>query len=276
MSVIPEKLVLNRHSCEGAVGRKRATKADLDIYHRSIQSDPGVGFDFIKFSNEGCYRDNMKRYKRSGNFRPTYFRRCDAGFGDLPPGQARLIQPMINSSAAKSIWYEINDENLKLPNDQFRRRGRGSESMHKRVISTSLSSSATSLYSDDDSAGVYLSSSPAPSFNSDCPSVPIHSCRGSICCIEEEADDGVEEEIKETELTKIQQNINNNNVSHDTMTKLNENLTYLNLNNNCQEDKSELSAVKTEKTNDDKSCNNSTSTNSASLCPPKQVRSLKP
>ena len=247
--VITEKLVLNRHSCEGAFGRNRTTKADLDIYHRSIQSDPGIGFD-SKFGEVYCL-DNMKRYRRPSNIRSTLLRRYDAGFTELSPGQTGVLHPIVNQT--KPLWCEINEGDLKLPSEALRRfeirRGKGSDShsMHRRVISTSLSSSATSLYSDDDCSRVYLSSSPAPSYNSDCPSVPSHSCRDSICCIEEEAD--VEDEIKKHELTRLQQNINNNNVSHDSISKLNRNYTYLNLNNNCQEDKTESVANKTEQLN---------------------------
>ena len=228
---ISEKLLLNRHSCEGTFGRK-STKLNMDIYHRSIQSDPGVCFDLIKQTIEGGYVTNpyaMKKKLPVTDLRSVVLRRRDSGVRDLHPGQNNFFHSMFK------YWHD--EVEGKLPIDRILLRDvRRSGAANGRVISTSLSSSAASLYSEDEHIRSSRNSSPAPSYASECPSLPSRSARHSFSCIDEEDTDPQMNE----NLTKLQENIDNNNINDDIIAKIEESYTHFNLNNNCQEDKSNV------------------------------------
>ena len=223
-AVISEKLVLNRHSCEGAMIRKN-NKANLDVNHRSIQSDPGICFEFVKQNMEKTIIANsfLSKKKLTGrrlelpitDLRSVVLRRSDAGPREFQPGRACLLHSMLNDveEIERSRKYCVIDS-------QF--------SSHARVISTSLSSSAASLYSEDELPRSSFNSSPVPSCASECPSLLSCSTRHSFSCVHEE------EGALDENLNKIERNIDNNVKTQDT-------LTCFNLNNNCQEDKSSSS-----------------------------------
>ena len=242
-AVLSEKLLLNRHSCEGALVRK-SNKANMDINHRSIHSDPGISFDFKQNNMDTGYIANqLLTKKRLSDMRSVVFRN-DAGVADLQCGQTGSFYPMLKCHRSKLQWNKLDDFE-RLTGRDLRRSGVSDSqySSQTGIISTSLSSSAASLYSDDDHLRSSFNASPVPSITSECPSVISRTTRHSISCIDEEAG-----ELDEN-LNKLQQNIDNNNITEKNFAKVEHN--HFNLNNNCQEDKStsnvSLSSTATEK-----------------------------
>ena len=204
-----KEIMMNRHSFGDVLCRR--TKADFDIQHRSIQSDPGVHFDLKRQSNHFLMQhfknlelDCKGRLKKSRKrLQPQNFaRNTNQTFG-----QIRQFLPMYGCfstgqylSDAPSFPYslELTKDNFDTLNLQNRK-----SHLQVRVISTSLSSSATSVYSEEDS--LRFRGSPVPSCASDCPSVISTSARNSLYFIEEEQKlENSDEFIADRDLKSVQ------------------------------------------------------------------------
>ena len=225
----PDYLLFNRRSYEDALYHNAHTDLDIfDVQHRSIHSDPGVHFDQQRFETL-LLKNHL--FKKLENSRRVAVLPCDitsrcrvrpsAGFKDAPPCQNALLQSMCQKHSTRqcllaadrrrglSRHRNSNKINL-LPLDclfldqKFSSQG--------RALSTSLSSSATSVYSEEEFVSCRSNNlSPAPSVTSECPSVPFQSDRNSL--LENETDQEWEEILKDLRLKKEQQNIENNNLA---------------------------------------------------------------
>ena len=235
---IPEDLFFNRRSYEDALYRNAHT--DLDIFamqHRSIHSDPGVLFDHQKFEKSLIKNHLLKQLEDSSRvvYRHVGPRRRIfpvTGIDDLSSGQAILLQSMYKKYSTKPCLFKADFPDHQSGLDRHRNTSKinvlpleyyfqdRNFSNQGRVVSTSLSSSATSLYSEEDVLSRYSSNpSPAPSVTSECPSFS-QLCRADS---DHENEQDWEDILKDLTLKKEQQNIeNNNNVAiKDTETDLN-------------------------------------------------------
>ena len=217
-AVIPESLLLNRRSCEEILSRKALAKADLDINHRSIHSDPGVRFSMMK---------NMDLNARLRPDLRSVAPRSDTENFKFHPGQTDLFHSMLNYHSVKQYWHNSMKSGCHVSYQRTRQKDCQFDSQLNagKVVSTSLSSSATSLYSDDETARSSAGTS------SECPSVMS---RNSFLYPDDEQN---------------HQNTNDNNNNFDAIISE----SFFNLNNNCQDktvnEKSDISLKKNEKDN---------------------------
>ena len=230
---LPDYLLFNRHSYEGAFHRNARTDMDItDMQHRSIHSDPGVHFDQQKLENSLIKRHFMKQLEESsrgaviyrhdvGSRRQVY---PSAGVDDFSFGQPKLLQSMYAKYSTKPCLFRadsserhtglerhknFNKINMLPLDHHFHDRKYSNQG---RVVSTSLSSSATSLYSEEEILSRYSQNpSPVPSVTLECPSLPSQSRKDSIYDIEHDPDWA--EILRELSIKKEQQNIENNNVA---------------------------------------------------------------
>nr|XP_026696472.1 rho GTPase-activating protein 7 isoform X1 [Ciona intestinalis] len=225
-TAIPERFLYNRRSCEGAIRRGAITKAELNMNHRSVQSDPGISLDDLRRS--GVLHHLVARVEPKA----VVLRRTLADIGAVAKAGAGIQgsitgRPFIPSGygihpAMRHILDQDIGDYYYSPCPAVRRRQQQNRRTYvldsqvldhrqtDKVKSTSLSSSATSLYSEDDSRS---SASPLQS---------ISSCRSSCSFFQTEESESFEEENE----------MNNNNEEKDEsegIVKIDGNILVVNL-----------------------------------------------
>ena len=228
-SFFADQFALNRRSCEAALYRH--SKADLDMHHRSIHSDPGVRFDLIKLhqletsiwkkqllKHLGIYpnlnNEGLALRLGEGSGRKQSF----TGIGYFESGQVDVVSSACKYYPTHQRLVGMDAAESSFSTDLLRYRNMSkvwalnplvvdSKNCHQgRVVSTSLSSSATSLYSEEDFTRYSQNTSPVPSVVSECPSLSRHISQSNCDKDTEE----VQELLKEMLLIE-EQNITNNN-----------------------------------------------------------------
>ena len=211
ISAFPEQVF--RRSCGSAVCRNSETDLNLfDMHHRSIHSDPGVRFDFMKHQKleSSVIKNQFLKQLMDASSRGSVARRRQAndarclnypstGLEGLSSGQNRLLQSMYKKYSTKNCLLRNDLEDAPVSLDRHRNSNQlnllsldsnfvvRKYFHHGRAISTSLSSSTASLYSEEDVlCHCSRNLSPAPSVSSECPSILFESRKSLSFEIEKE------------------------------------------------------------------------------------------
>ncbi|CAK8697318.1 unnamed protein product [Clavelina lepadiformis] len=262
-SAYPQGFLMNRRSCEGTMRKDTLSKAIFDMNHRSIQSDPGICFRLQRPDSSTLISDRIMRKLEEAradlNSRQVVMRRRNtshslytaAGFSDSFSGRAGISKPGFPFYPTEQCLYELDSQECKQQRNSNNRRVYVLDSQlldHSyssgRVKSTSLSSSATSLYSEDADQIMRssMNASPIPSFASECPSSMRFGSYPSLCSLIDEDENCSSKIDSSFEETSYLNNNNNSNGEDQGIIKIDGNILVVNLRNFRQEDDDELSS----------------------------------